>query len=88
MQTALELINLDLELLRLRLQVLELGLQRQQMHLDRPWGLRPFGLRKWKGPGWVFGLGGVEHHSYPWMLLWIQPGHHLQATQRLQSREK
>jgi hypothetical protein len=65
MQTALELINLDLELLMLLLQVLELGVQRQQMHLDRTRGVLPFGFGKWKVPGWIFSLGGGDHHAYP-----------------------
>lgn len=80
MQTPLELINLELELLMLLLQALELGVQRPQMPLDRLWGLRPFGWGKWKVPGWVFRFGGVEHHPYPQRSLWMQIGHHLEAT--------
>jgi hypothetical protein len=88
MQTALELINLELELLMLRLELLELGVQRPQMHLDRARSVLPFRGGKWKVPGWVCSLDSGEHHSYPWTSLWIQIRPHLPAKQRLQSREK
>lgn len=70
MSTPLELINLDLELLMLLVQVLELGVQRQQMPVDCPWGLLPFGFGKWQIPGWVCSVRGRDHHAYPWTSLW------------------